>query len=109
MRSKEGTHRFEVNPSDDFSILKDKVRIWPLEDLHQLLCLYTEPDFSVEQIVRELNINDPSTMAITDWPTPGMNPMDVLLGRSLEELNVKYASCALRGAVGHVTLMSMLT
>ncbi|KAF9362387.1 nuclear protein localization protein 4 [Mortierella sp. NVP85] len=65
VRSKEGTHRIEVNPSDDLIILRDK-------------------------IAKELKITDPSTIAINDWPTPGPTLIDSLAGQTLQELNVKH-------------------
>ncbi|KAG0245885.1 nuclear protein localization protein 4 [Mortierella sp. GBA43] len=65
VRSKEGTLRIEANPSDDFTILRDK-------------------------IAKELKISDPSTIAITDWPTPGVLLIDSFAGRTLQDLNVKH-------------------
>ncbi|KAF9171218.1 nuclear protein localization protein 4 [Mortierella sp. AD010] len=65
VRSKEGTHRIEVNLSDDIIILRDKIS-------------------------KELKIIDPSTITISDQPTAGAMPMDSLSGKTLGELNVKH-------------------
>ncbi|KAF9109893.1 nuclear protein localization protein 4 [Mortierella sp. AM989] len=65
VRSKEGTHRIEVNSSDDIIVLRNK-------------------------IAQELKIIDPSTITISDQPSAGATPMDSLSGKTLGELNVKH-------------------
>jgi hypothetical protein len=95
VRSKEGTQRIEVNPSDDFTILRDKVRTWLFVSATNTSrfgrCRLTKTFFflCVGQIAKELKINDPSTIAITDWPTPGVLLIDSFAGRTLQDLNVK--------------------
>ncbi|ORZ22676.1 nuclear protein localization protein 4 [Lobosporangium transversale] len=65
VRSKEGTHRIEVNPTDDITVLKDK-------------------------IAQALSIIDPSTITVSDQPNAGATQMDSLSGKSLAELNIKH-------------------
>ncbi|KAF8984624.1 nuclear protein localization protein 4 [Entomortierella lignicola] len=65
VRSKEGTHRIEVNLTDDIIVLRNK-------------------------IAQELKITDPSTITISDQPNAGATPMDSFSGKTLGELNVKH-------------------
>ncbi|GJJ70365.1 nuclear protein localization protein 4 homolog [Entomortierella parvispora] len=65
VRSKEGTHRIEVNPTDDITVLRNK-------------------------IANELRITDPSTITVSDQPSAGATPMDSLSGKTLAELGVKH-------------------
>ncbi|KAG0341916.1 nuclear protein localization protein 4 [Podila horticola] len=65
VRSKEGTHRIEVNPTDDIVVLRNK-------------------------IAAELKITDPSTITVSDQPSAGARPMDSLSGKTLVELGVKH-------------------
>ncbi|KAF9281132.1 nuclear protein localization protein 4 [Linnemannia elongata] len=65
VRSKEGTHRIEVNLTDDIIVLRNK-------------------------IAAELKIIDPSTITVSDQPNAGATPMDSLSGKTLSELNVKH-------------------
>ncbi|KAG0314423.1 nuclear protein localization protein 4 [Dissophora globulifera] len=65
VRSKEGTHRIQVDPTDDIIVLRDK-------------------------IAQELRITDPTTITISDQPAAGATPMDSLSGKTLAELNVKH-------------------
>ncbi|KAG0038346.1 nuclear protein localization protein 4 [Podila clonocystis] len=65
VRSKEGTHRIVVNPTDDIVVLRNK-------------------------IAAELKITDPSTITVSDQPSAGARPMDSLSGKSLAELGVKH-------------------
>ncbi|KAF9439013.1 nuclear protein localization protein 4 [Entomortierella beljakovae] len=65
VRSKEGTHRIEVNTGDDISVLRDK-------------------------IAKELKLTDTSTITISDKPNAGASTMDSLVGKTIGELNVKH-------------------
>ncbi|KAG0344812.1 nuclear protein localization protein 4 [Podila humilis] len=65
VRSKEGTHRIDVNPTDDIVILRNK-------------------------IASELKITDPTTITISDQPSAGATPIDSLSGKSLADLGVKH-------------------
>ncbi|KAF9583256.1 nuclear protein localization protein 4 [Lunasporangiospora selenospora] len=65
VRSKEGTHRIEVNPNDDFLVLRDK-------------------------IAQQLKISDPSTITISDQPATGATSIDSLSGKSLTDFGVKH-------------------
>ncbi|KAG0043800.1 nuclear protein localization protein 4 [Gryganskiella cystojenkinii] len=65
VRSKEGTHRIEVNPTDDITILRNK-------------------------IANELKITDSSTITVSDQPSAGATPIDSLSGKTLAELGVKH-------------------
>ncbi|KAI1315873.1 nuclear protein localization protein 4 [Mortierella claussenii] len=65
VRTKDGTHRIEVNPNDDIVVLRNK-------------------------IAQELKITDSSTITVSDQPVAGATPMDSLSGRTLSELNVKH-------------------
>ncbi|KAG0258505.1 nuclear protein localization protein 4 [Mortierella polycephala] len=65
VRSKEGTHRIEVDSTDDIIVLRNK-------------------------IAQELKISDPSTITISDQPNAGATPIDSLSGKTLAGLNVKH-------------------
>ncbi|KFH63310.1 hypothetical protein MVEG_10720 [Podila verticillata NRRL 6337] len=65
VRSKEGTHRIEVNPTDDIVVLRNK-------------------------IATALTITDPSTITVSDQPSAGATPMDSFSGKTLAELGVKH-------------------
>ncbi|KAF9950028.1 nuclear protein localization protein 4, partial [Modicella reniformis] len=88
VRSKEGTHRIEVNPSDDVIVLRDK-------------------------IAKELMVADPSTITISDRPNGGGRPADSLAGQTLQELNVNHGDLLYIGfaetAVQHQAVKPSMT
>ncbi|KAF9422295.1 nuclear protein localization protein 4 [Podila epigama] len=66
VRSKEGTHRIEVNASDDIVVLQNK-------------------------IAAELKITDPSTISFSDQPNASTaTPMSSFAGKTLADLNIKH-------------------
>lgn len=105
MRSKEGTHRIEVNLTDDIIILRNKVYqkracfdMAPVPNRSTTTSSTSHTVFTLsskclkQKIAAELKIIDPSTITVSDQPNAGAMPMDSLSGKTLGELNVKYVT-----------------